>query len=219
MTVVVYVNANKQVGDPDHLKVFANPDARKQEALGGRGQPAVDRDHRAAGVGRQRRGEERDGGADLLHACRTRPGQQRSRIKLLVALDAGGRLEPLGRDGAGVHRDHANIVPVARAAERLAHDDDGRIARRDADRRRAFDDRADAGDVDDRPAAAPGHQRVKGAAHVDVAEHLQVPRRAPACFVVEQRPAGNRASVSPRCRCRGNAHPAAPQHLAATGPD
>ena len=82
------------------------------EALGGRGQAAVDRDHRAAGVGRQRRGEERNGGADLLHACRARPRQQRGRIKLLVALDAGGRLEPLGRDGAGVHRDHANIVPV-----------------------------------------------------------------------------------------------------------
>jgi hypothetical protein len=27
MTVLIYVNTSKQVGDPDHLKVFANPDA------------------------------------------------------------------------------------------------------------------------------------------------------------------------------------------------
>jgi hypothetical protein len=27
MTVFVYVNTSKQVGDPDHLKVFANTDA------------------------------------------------------------------------------------------------------------------------------------------------------------------------------------------------
>jgi hypothetical protein len=25
MTVLIYVNTGKQVGDPDHLKVFANP--------------------------------------------------------------------------------------------------------------------------------------------------------------------------------------------------
>jgi hypothetical protein len=29
MTVLIYVKTSKQVGDPDHLKVFANPDARK----------------------------------------------------------------------------------------------------------------------------------------------------------------------------------------------
>ena len=27
MTVLIYVDTNKQVGDPDHLKVFANEDA------------------------------------------------------------------------------------------------------------------------------------------------------------------------------------------------
>jgi hypothetical protein len=27
MTVFVYVNTSKEVGDPDHLKVFANADA------------------------------------------------------------------------------------------------------------------------------------------------------------------------------------------------
>jgi hypothetical protein len=27
MTVLIYVNTSKQVGDPDHLKVFANTDA------------------------------------------------------------------------------------------------------------------------------------------------------------------------------------------------
>ncbi len=27
MTVLIYVNTSKQVGDPDHLKVFANVDA------------------------------------------------------------------------------------------------------------------------------------------------------------------------------------------------
>jgi hypothetical protein len=27
MTVLIYVNTSKQVGDPDHLKVFANADA------------------------------------------------------------------------------------------------------------------------------------------------------------------------------------------------
>jgi hypothetical protein len=27
MTVLIYVNASKQVGDPDHLKVFAKADA------------------------------------------------------------------------------------------------------------------------------------------------------------------------------------------------
>jgi hypothetical protein len=27
MTVLIYVNTTKQVGDADHLKVFANPDA------------------------------------------------------------------------------------------------------------------------------------------------------------------------------------------------
>jgi len=27
MTVLIYVDTNKQVGDPDHLKVFANADA------------------------------------------------------------------------------------------------------------------------------------------------------------------------------------------------
>jgi hypothetical protein len=27
MTVLIYVNTSKQVGDSDHLKVFANPDA------------------------------------------------------------------------------------------------------------------------------------------------------------------------------------------------
>jgi hypothetical protein len=26
-TVLIYVNTSKQVGDPDHLKVFANADA------------------------------------------------------------------------------------------------------------------------------------------------------------------------------------------------
>jgi hypothetical protein len=27
MTVFIYVNTSKHVGDPEHLKVFANPDA------------------------------------------------------------------------------------------------------------------------------------------------------------------------------------------------
>jgi hypothetical protein len=27
MTVLIYVDTSKPVGDPDHLKVFANPDA------------------------------------------------------------------------------------------------------------------------------------------------------------------------------------------------
>jgi hypothetical protein len=27
MTVLIYVDTSKQVGDPDHLKVFANADA------------------------------------------------------------------------------------------------------------------------------------------------------------------------------------------------
>ena len=27
MTVLIYVNTSKQVGDPEHLKVFANADA------------------------------------------------------------------------------------------------------------------------------------------------------------------------------------------------
>jgi hypothetical protein len=27
MTVLIYVDTNKEVGDPDHLKVFANADA------------------------------------------------------------------------------------------------------------------------------------------------------------------------------------------------
>ena len=27
MTVLIYVNTSKQVGDPDHIKVFANQDA------------------------------------------------------------------------------------------------------------------------------------------------------------------------------------------------
>jgi len=27
VTVLIYVNTSKQVGDPDHLKVFANADA------------------------------------------------------------------------------------------------------------------------------------------------------------------------------------------------
>ena len=27
MTVLIYVNTSKQVGDPEHLKVFANVDA------------------------------------------------------------------------------------------------------------------------------------------------------------------------------------------------
>jgi hypothetical protein len=30
MTVFVYVNTSKQVGDPDHLKVFANADAAER---------------------------------------------------------------------------------------------------------------------------------------------------------------------------------------------
>ena len=34
MTVLIYVDTSKQVGDRDHLKVFANADARK---LGSRG--------------------------------------------------------------------------------------------------------------------------------------------------------------------------------------
>jgi hypothetical protein len=29
MTVLVYVNTNKQVGDAEHIKVFANSDAAK----------------------------------------------------------------------------------------------------------------------------------------------------------------------------------------------
>jgi hypothetical protein len=29
MTVLIYVNTSKQVGDPDHLKVFAMPTLRK----------------------------------------------------------------------------------------------------------------------------------------------------------------------------------------------
>ena len=30
MTVLIYVNTSKQVGDPDHLKVFANSDAAEK---------------------------------------------------------------------------------------------------------------------------------------------------------------------------------------------
>ncbi len=30
MTVFVYVNTSKQVGDPEHLKVFANADAAEK---------------------------------------------------------------------------------------------------------------------------------------------------------------------------------------------
>ena len=30
MTVLIYVDTSKHVGDPDHLKVFANPDAAKK---------------------------------------------------------------------------------------------------------------------------------------------------------------------------------------------
>jgi hypothetical protein len=30
MTVLIYVDASKQVGDPDHLQVFANQDAAKR---------------------------------------------------------------------------------------------------------------------------------------------------------------------------------------------
>jgi hypothetical protein len=30
MTVFVYVNTSKPVGDPDHIKVFANVDAAKK---------------------------------------------------------------------------------------------------------------------------------------------------------------------------------------------
>ena len=30
MTVLIYVDTSKQVGDPDHLKVFANPTPRKR---------------------------------------------------------------------------------------------------------------------------------------------------------------------------------------------
>jgi hypothetical protein len=32
MTVFVYVNTSKQVGDPDHLKVFATADTRHSSA-------------------------------------------------------------------------------------------------------------------------------------------------------------------------------------------
>jgi hypothetical protein len=41
MTVLIYVDTSKQVGDPDHLKVFANTDAAetwfKQNDPEGRG--------------------------------------------------------------------------------------------------------------------------------------------------------------------------------------
>jgi hypothetical protein len=30
MTVLVYVNTSKQIGDADHIKVFANPDAAEK---------------------------------------------------------------------------------------------------------------------------------------------------------------------------------------------
>jgi hypothetical protein len=38
MTVLIYVNTRKQVGDPDHLKVFANQDAAETwfEGRGGK---------------------------------------------------------------------------------------------------------------------------------------------------------------------------------------
>ncbi|WP_275189490.1 hypothetical protein [Bradyrhizobium sp. CSA112] len=34
MTVVVYVNTSKRVGDADHLKVFANADAAENDPEG-----------------------------------------------------------------------------------------------------------------------------------------------------------------------------------------
>ena len=33
MTVFVYVNTGKQVGDPDHIKVFANVDAARTKSM------------------------------------------------------------------------------------------------------------------------------------------------------------------------------------------
>jgi hypothetical protein len=34
MKVLIYVNTSKQVGDPDHLKVFANADAAENVVRG-----------------------------------------------------------------------------------------------------------------------------------------------------------------------------------------
>jgi hypothetical protein len=36
MTVLIYVNTNKQVGDPNHFKVFANADAAENLVHGKR---------------------------------------------------------------------------------------------------------------------------------------------------------------------------------------
>src|SRR5262249_3315564 len=53
-----------------------------------------------------------------------------------------------------------------------------------------------ADDVDDHTTAAFFHQRIEGPAHVDIAEHFQVPRPAPRGFVDrQQRAAGDGASV------------------------
>ena len=36
MTVLIYVDTSKQVGDPDHIKVFANADAAEAMVCGKR---------------------------------------------------------------------------------------------------------------------------------------------------------------------------------------
>ena len=103
---------------------------------------------------------------------------------------------PIGRRRTGTDPDHADAIAYAAASEQFREGDKPGIAGNAADIVRVMGARRVADDVDDGAAAARLHERIEGAGHVDGAEHLQIPGRAPSGLVdVEQCAAGNGAGV------------------------
>src|SRR5262245_21102144 len=104
--------------------------------------------------------------------------------------------QPLGCHRAWADRDNTNPIPRADAAERLGKRRQGSIARDPTDIFRIVRIGRVADNIDDNAALALLHERVKGAAHIDTAEDLEVPRFAPGRLVdTEQRAARNRTRI------------------------
>src|SRR4029453_15949849 len=83
--------------------------------------------------------------------------------------------QPLGCHRAWADRHDANPIPGADTAKRLGKCCEGSIARDPTDIFRSVRISRVADNIDDNAALALLHEGVKGPAHIDIAEDLQVP--------------------------------------------
>src|SRR5262249_15942565 len=163
----------------------------------------VDGDYGTAGVARMTGRQECDRSSDLRGAGAA-PERQRLEQMLPVFLATGAvfclpllpAAKPLPFDRPRVQRDDADAVPVADTAEGLSESCERRVARYATDVLRIMRVGGIADHVDDYACFARLHRRVEGAAHVDIAEDLQIPRLTPRLIAdVEQRAGGGSTRI------------------------